>query len=137
MSKFYIIIVGSRNFNDYHLMSYITDRMLVNHVGDDIQVVSGGAKGADALAKLYAKDKGYGYIEFTADWKTEGKKAGYLRNEKMQVSVASLSDAESCGRACLAFWDGASPGTKHNFSLCTKLNTPLKIYNYTLGSFVK
>jgi hypothetical protein len=33
-------------------------------------------------------------------------------------------------RGVVAFWDGQSKGTAHNFELAIKYNTPIKIYNY-------
>ena len=51
---FYALIVGSRTFNDYSLLIEKCDYYLSNYT--DIVIVSGGAKGADALAKRYAQD---------------------------------------------------------------------------------
>jgi hypothetical protein len=120
MSAFYCLIVGSRTFTDYEFMKRKTDYLLQNY--QDIVIVSGGAKGADALAKRYALERNYKYVEFPANWDTYGKSAGYIRNEQMLKFVSTYQ----C-RGCIAFWDGKSKGTKHNFSLAKKYNTPIKI----------
>lgn len=120
ISVFYCLIVGSRTFTDYELFSRKVDYLLQNY--KDIVIVSGGAKGADTLAKKYAKERKYKYIEFPADWNTYGKSAGYIRNEQMHKFLF-----EHNPRGCIAFWDGKSKGTKHNFGLVKKYNTPIKI----------
>lgn len=120
MTTFYCLIVGSRTFNDYELLRRKTDYFLQNH--QDIVIISGGARGADTLAKRYAEEKKYKYIEFPADWNLYGKSAGYIRNEQMHKFLS-----EHNPRGCIAFWDGESKGTKHNFELVKKYCTPLKI----------
>jgi len=44
-----VIIAGSRIFDDYQFMSIMCDNIL--GVRDDIEIVSGGAKGADKLGE--------------------------------------------------------------------------------------
>ena len=122
-NKFYVLIVGSRGFDDYDFLVKRCDHLLQKH--KEIVVVSGGARGADALAKRYAQDKGYEYIEFPADWNKYGKRAGYIRNEEMHKFIAKKSK-----RGVIAFWDGESKGTKHNFGLAEKYNNQLRIEKY-------
>ena len=98
---FRVIIAGSRYFDDYALLQNHADKMLSNQV--DIEIVSGGASGADALGERYAKDRGYKLKIFPADWATHGRKAGPIRNREM----AEYADA------LLAYWDGKSRGTKN------------------------
>lgn len=66
MNKFYLLIAGSRNFEDYELLKQYTDYALRNR-NENIVIVSGGARGADTLAKQYAYEKQYEYLEFKAD----------------------------------------------------------------------
>ena len=65
------------------------------------QVVSGGARGADALGEDWARKNRIQYVVFRADWKQHGKGAGPIRNERM----AKYADA------LIALWDGKSRGT--------------------------
>lgn len=120
MDVFYCLIVGSRNFTNYEYFKKKTDFFLRNH--KNITIVSGGARGADTLAKKYAQEKQYKYIEFPADWEKDGKAAGFIRNEKMHKFLCNYNF-----RGCIAFWDGKSKGTAHNFSLVKKYNTPIRI----------
>ena len=117
---FYCLIVGSRNFTNYELLKKKTDFLLQKY--KEITIVSGGARGTDTLAKRYAKERQYGYIEFPADWNKDGKAAGFIRNEKMHKFLSEYQF-----RGCIAFWDGKSKGTAHNFSLVKKYDTPIRI----------
>ena len=125
---FKVIVAGSRDFNDYEFLCETLDKELLdlteaNDIIDDIQIVSGTAKGADKLGERYAKQNQYSVQQFPADWNTFGKKAGYIRNEEM----AKYADA------CICFWDGESRGTKHMIDLAKKYNllTKVVLYNNT------
>ena len=85
-------------------------------------IVSGGANGADYLAKKYAADNGLVYIEVNAQWDVFGKSAGYIRNEKIHEFISRFEN-----RGCVMFWDGKSAGTKHSIELAKKYNNQLKI----------
>ena len=86
-------------------------------VSKTIVIVSGGAKGADALGEKYAEENGLEIERYFADWNTFGKSAGPKRNELM----AQSSDYIIC------FWDGKSRGTKSMIDFAQKYNTPIKI----------
>ena len=96
---FYLLIAGSRDFTDYNLLEQLTDQALQN-ITEQICIVSGGARGADALAKQYAVNKQYKYLEFPANWDIFGKSAGYIRNEEMHKFIAQFKN-----RGALYFWD--------------------------------
>lgn len=116
----YILVVGSRSFNNYTLMEQYLDK----EIGDrkDITIISGGAKGADTLAIDYAKSKGIRYKVYWADWNQYGKRAEYIRNELMHSIIAQKEE-----RKVLAFWDGQSKGTKHSFELAQKYKNEIDI----------
>jgi len=103
-----VIIAGSRDFDNYVLLSHICDTVLPK--GIDYEIVSGGARGADHLGEVYAWECDYKKTVFPADWDKNGKAAGYIRNEEM----AKYADA------LIAFWDGKSKGTKHMIDLANK-----------------
>ena len=109
-----IIIAGSRNFNDYALLEkalnkYIEDTKINP---DEIEIVSGHARGADSLGELFAKNNKLQLTKFPAQWDKYGKSAGFLRNREM----ANYALQET--GVLFAFWDGQSRGTNHmiNFS---------------------
>ena len=116
---FKVIIAGSRGFSNYDLLKSKMDYFLSN-ITDEIQIVSGTARGADQLGERYAAEQGYSIQRFPADWEHEGKSAGYKRNVKM----AEYADA------LVAFWDGRSRGTGHMISLARMRNLQVRIVSY-------
>lgn len=120
---FYCLVVGSREFADYDKLEDALDKLLRNQ--KEVTIISGGARGADALAEKYAADRGYSCMVFKADWKQYGKAAGIIRNEQMHKFIAQHEK-----RGCVAFWDGRSKGTYSNFDLANKYNNPLRIVRF-------
>ena len=124
MSGFKLAVIGSRDFDDFDLFVKVMDRL---RLVKDIQVIiSGGARGADAMAAHYAEVNEIPLTEFEADWDKYGKGAGFIRNK-------DIWDASDMG---IAFWDGVSKGTKHSFDLARKQNKKLLIFNYTKNRWV-
>ena len=119
---FYLLVAGSRNFDNYDLLEETIDYSL-RYRTEPICIVSGGARGADTLAKQYAINRGFSYMEFPADWNKYGKSAGYIRNEEMHKFIAQFEN-----RGAIYFWDGESRGTAHNFDLDLKY----KIKNFII-----
>lgn len=113
-----IIIAGSRYFNDYKLLKSTISEYLEQL--DDVEIVSGGAKGADKLGELFANENNYKLIIFPADWSI-GKGAGFIRNKQMA----------DYGDALIAFWDGQSKGTKMMIELAKKMNLKVNVVLYT------
>jgi hypothetical protein len=122
-----ILIAGSRTYNDYNNFCDIMDFIIKEYTNGNIEIVSGGAKGADTLAEKYAKEKQLPITIFPAKWEEYGKSAGFIRNVEMHNYINEVSN-----RMCVCFWDGLSRGTQHNFKLCKKFDTPLICYNYTI-----
>lgn len=122
-----IIIAGSRNFNDYNKLKSETLRIVkelkeegYNTKRENVEIVSGTARGADQLGERFAKEFNLGLARFPADWSI-GRQAGYLRNAEM--SKYAKEDGEV--GVLIAFWNG-SKGTKHMIDLATK--DGLKVY---------
>lgn len=122
-NTFYLLVAGSRGFNNYPFLKVKLDNLLQyqSESGREIHIVSGGARGADTFAEWYAKERGYKMHVFPADWDRFGKSAGYRRNEQMHQFIAQFPK-----RGCVCFWDGKSKGTRHNFELCKTYDTPLR-----------
>lgn len=68
-------------------------------------IVHGHAKGADAIADAWANRKGIERLSYPVtdiEWKTQGKKAGLLRNQKMlDIEQPDLVIAFDGGRGTL------------------------------------
>ena len=122
-NKFYLLVVGSRSLTIYSLIENYLDKLVAERLSDyDIVVVSGGAKGVDTLAERWADNKGYEKVIMLADWEKEGRSAGFKRNARMHQFIA---DTEP--RIVVAFWDGISKGTAHNFELCKQYDNELLV----------
>lgn len=119
---FYLLIVGSRSFEDYSKLSSVCDKLLSNY--SEVTIVSGGAVGADSLAERYASERGYGLVVFPVDWAC-GKGAGFARNRTMHQYISKFPH-----RGCVAFWDGKSKGTTHSFELAKRYNNQLRIIRF-------
>lgn len=115
-----IIIAGGRAFNDYLFVRNMFDN---NFRKSDYEIISGNARGADALGEKLAKEYGFKLTLFPADWDKYGKSAGYIRNDKM-ARYASQEEA-----ALLAFWDGKSKGTKSMIDLALKNKIHVLVFN--------
>lgn len=105
-----VIIAGSRNFYDYDIVedtvvSYFMSRGILK---ENVEIISGGARGADSLGEQLAKSYGLKLTIFPAQWDAYGKAAGMIRNKEMADYAIENSD-----KAILfAFWNGQSRGTK-------------------------
>ncbi len=119
-----IIIAGSRSFNNYPYLEYVVDCYFSKFISDknDVEIISGTAKGADRLGELYAEKHGIRVIRCPANWNQYGRAAGYRRNEEMAI----LSQSGAYNGVLLAFWDGQSRGTKHMIDLAEKYK--VKVY---------
>ena len=121
MDEFKLIIAGGRDFNNYDEVKFQLHRLASNELDPyAVSVVSGTARGADAMGAAVARDLGVQLYEFPADWNQYGKRAGFLRNEEMGRFADGL----------LAFWDGQSSGTKHMIEFMKSLGKPTRVINY-------
>lgn len=86
-----VLVCGGRDFCDWDKLHFELYSLLDNRPDqrEPFVVIQGGAKGADFLAKAWAKYMRFEYNtsveEFPADWKKHGRAAGYIRNKQMLV----------------------------------------------------
>lgn len=120
-TRFYLLIVGSRTYTNYTDFYTHTMKLISRVKEKGIVVVSGGAYGTDKMAERFAKENGFEFKEFKADWGV-GNSGGYERNKKMHQYIASFKN-----RGVIAFWDGKSKGTKHSFNLAKQFENPIRI----------
>ena len=108
-----LVIAGSCTFTDYQLLCQVLapDRHRIT------QVLTGGARGADALGKRWAWSKQVPWKGFKADWERFGKAAGVRRNHQLAQA----------GDVLVAFRDGPSPGTAHLIQCMRALGKPVVV----------
>lgn len=97
-----LLIIGSRSIVDFDLEG---------HVPEDVElIISGGARGMDTVAEIYADRHGIPKHIIRPQYERYGRGAPLRRNEEM----VDLCDA------VLAVWDGESRGTKYtlNYARC-------------------
>lgn len=104
-----LAIIGSRKMKIDCVEKYVPD-------GVD-EIVSGGARGIDECAALYAKAKGIKLTEFLPEYSKYGRIAPLKRNE----IIAEYADE------AVAFWDGSSRGTKYAVEAFRKLGKRVKV----------
>lgn len=80
-----VVITGDRNWDDDRPIDALICGMLglAERSDEVLEVIHGGARGADTLAASWEGSKGVVILTFPADWKTYGKGAGPVRNRQM------------------------------------------------------
>lgn len=120
-----VAVVGCREYSNYEQASkYISYCIESIRKKYNLIFVSGGCRGADRAGERFALENGFAAECYPADWKTYGRAAGPIRNEK----IAQLSDYIIC------FWDGKSKGTKSMIKYARKYNKPIRIIIVSLSS---
>ena len=117
-----ILVCGGRDFDDRNLLFEVLDGVVKGK--DDVEIVSGHAKGADTLAEEYAAENGIILSVFAPDWKKYGKAAGTMRNKDM---LDYISEEEP---VVVAFWNGKSKGTENSIETARKMGIEPIIISY-------
>lgn len=107
-----VAIIGSRSVGEIHYPALCQ----AVPIGASI-IVSGGAKGADLLARKYADENGLAFLEIQPDY-CIGRYAPLQRNKK----IVDFADY------VIALWDGTSMGTARTIDYCIKSYTPVRVY---------
>lgn len=121
-----IIINGSRDFYNYtYLRLILKDYIMTNQINPElIEIISGGAKGADTLAIKFAKEYNLNYKVMNADWNKYGKRAGIIRNNDMLTyAINNPNDIA----ILISFWNGTSKGTKHMIDISNDKGIIVKV----------
>lgn len=130
-----IIIAGGRDFNDYQLAEREFILCTDNLQSHQVQIVSGGAKGADTIGEALHVKYNTNLAVFPAQWEVLGGVPcviGY-RNGKAYNKLAGINRNKLMAQNAdmlLAFWDGKSKGTKNMIDEAKKLKLEIKIVGY-------
>lgn len=77
-----LLVCGGRTFDDRERL--LTAMNAAVHGCDtEIVVIHGGARGADSLAGVIAREVAVKVLVFPADWERNGLRAGPIRNQQM------------------------------------------------------
>lgn len=110
-----VAIIGSRSITDFPIGDILP--------AETTEIISGGAKGVDLLARRYAEAHGIPCTELLPDYEHYGRAAPLRRNDEI-IARADL---------VLAVWDGKSRGTAYTISQCRKLGRPVRILSSKSG----
>ncbi|MEX0660500.1 MAG: DUF2493 domain-containing protein [Balneolaceae bacterium] len=115
---FKLIIAGSRSFKNYETLCRVCDFYLQNK--KEVLIISGGARGADALGLRYAKENQLPVKIYKPNWQKYGRAGGIVRNLEMANNAHGL----------LAFWNGASSGTKNMLQQAQKKELKIHVHYF-------
>lgn len=114
-----IVVAGCRDYLDTrHVereMKKLVKKMTGCDIAADVEIVEGGARGVDTIARNVAEKHKWACREFKAQWCLYGRRAGPTRNAKMARYAA-----ESEFPCLLAFWDMQSRGTGNMIRVAKK-----------------
>lgn len=100
-------IIGSRNIS----IAQATAQLEIILTGKEIDgIISGGACGADMVARRYALQNNIPLVEYLPDYQKNQKTAPHIRNAKIVADCDIL----------VALWNGFSNGTKNTMTLARK-----------------
>ena len=118
---FKLVVAGSRDFNDYNLLSTTLDEVVAELKTEyNVTIVSGTANGADKFGEKYAEKHGLKIERHPANWGRFGRDAGPIRNAEMVK--------ESDG--VVVFWNGHSAGASNIIECATAENHLIKVVEY-------
>ena len=75
------LVCGGRNYNDRRTLNKTLGRLREER--GITHLIAGGAPGADTMAEEWAKTRRVPYTIYPADWRTSGRAAGPIRNQRM------------------------------------------------------
>lgn len=110
-----LLVCGSRSWLRYQMVESVLNMFSRK----DLTIMHGGAKGADSLVAFYCRRYGVAQEVYLPCWELYGNSAGLIRNEYM---------VECQPDRVVAFWDGASPGTRHTLKLARARHIPTEVW---------
>ncbi len=118
-----IVITGGKHYYNYREAARYINSCIKNiEKGNTIVIASCGCTGAETLAELYAKRKGYQYEKYPTMWEQFGTSGGAVRNKQM---------LDSCD-LIICLWDGLIGETCSIMDYAEIIDKPvntLRVYN--------
>ena len=114
-----VLICGDRHWADDASIRWHLQQLHEQY--PDLEVIEGGATGADSIAGEIAREMGLTVYEYPAKWATYGKAAGPVRNAEMLV--------DGKPDLVLAFHDNLSTsrGTRDMVQRARKAGVPVEV----------
>jgi hypothetical protein len=105
-----ILITGGREYSNQQYVNEVLDKVMDFYGADNMCIIQGGAKGADAQSKRWAIANGVCCINVNANWEHYRNQAGPIRNNWM---------LDFCMPEMVIAFPGGS-GTNHMISIARK-----------------
>lgn len=128
------IVCGSRTVSDSTFVHSVLDQF---SIGTDDLLITGGANGADSIARDYAVSHTDSSPVFYAEWAKYGRSAGPKRNKRMLDALMDLSNEFRKG--VIAFVDkpmAESKGTAGMCRMAKDAGISVFVYDTVTRSFV-
>jgi hypothetical protein len=109
----HVLVCGGRDYADVGALNEALDAL--HRERAVTLLIHGAARGADSLAAAWARSRGIPTLAFPANWKKDGKAAGFVRNARM------LRD----GRPDLVVAFPGGKGTAHMVRLARDAGVPV------------
>ena len=110
-----VAVVGSRTLTDICAGPYLP--------AGTTEIISGGARGADAAARAWAEAHGLPLREILPDYRRWGRYAPIRRNDEIVAAADYV----------VALWDGVSRGTAYVIRRCLREGKALRLVVLTRG----
>lgn len=107
-----LAIVGSRHCPGLSL-EQVVEKIPINCT----EIVSGGSRGVDDLARQAAQALGIPLKVYRPDYARHGRAAPLMRNDLIVQRAHYV----------LAFWDGSSRGTAYTIRECIRRHVPVRV----------
>ena len=108
-----IAIIGSRDFKKREIIEQFIGSL------ENVEIVTGGARGADEMAEQIARKKGLVVMVFRPDFSKGYDAAGY---HKRNGKIAEYADEIH------VFWHKPTPGSLSTLNFAKKLNKPCFVH---------
>lgn len=114
-----VLITGSRTWDDEQTIRFALTMAEILPPSNNILVSGHCPDGADFICEKVAGELGWQIERHPADWKTFGKRAGFVRNDAMVKLGANI---------CLAFIRNNSKGATMTKDLAEKAGIETKVW---------
>lgn len=139
--SYHVIIAGSRTITDYQFIAQRMDTLLKKKAEThQIVVFCGGAKGADAVGRKYAEERGYQVVTFRAKWEKIRRKGARIKyrkdGSKYDAAAGMVRNQEMAERAhaCVVFIENNSSGSCDMIQRAKNHKLALRVYTYSRAS---
>lgn len=134
-----LIVAGGRDFKNLEYGFKCIDHMTRNTPKENITIICGKASGGDTCGEKWYKlhkHEGVKIEYFIPEWDDISKPDAVIKLNKFgkeynaRAGMDRNHEMGNTGTHLIAFWNNVSKGTKDMIDYMTKLDKPVKVFNY-------